>query len=257
MEAAAQVVIDPAQRHFFQRHHCRLPRRLIPRTSGDIEQQIDRRGMGKLGLRTETAVVAVELVHRRLHHLVNDAHAQAASAPGIGFIELNRLQRAAGRLQHLVAARLPCLGHTQQHPRKAGPPIAVIAGKIGSAEERLAVGGEHRGQGPSILPADGGHRGLVAGVHIRPLVPVHLHRDKVLVDHRGQFGILVAFAIHHMAPVAPHRADIQQDRLVLAGGVGKSLGPPLMPPDRLVHGGTKVRRGGVGERVGHCFQSSG
>jgi len=28
-------------------------------------------------------------------------------------------------------------------------------------------------------------------------------------------GILIGFAIHHVAPVAPHRSDIQQDRLIL------------------------------------------
>ena len=47
--------------------------------------------------------------------------------------------------------------------------------------------------------------------------------------------------IHHLAPVAPHCADIEQDGLVFPGGAGKGFCSPLMPLDRLMHGGSQIR----------------
>ena len=65
----------------------------------------------------------------------------------------------------------------------------------------------------------------------------------------GDVGALVGFAVHHVAPVAPHRADVEQDGLVLALCGGKGLLAPLVPVDGLVHGGAEVGRRGVRERV--------
>ena len=115
-------------------------------------------------------------------------HAEAARAAGKILVVFDRCHHAAGRLQHLVAARLPRVRHGAQHPLKARPAVAVVAGKIRSPKERLALRSQHRGQGPSVLPADRGHRRLVARIHIRTLVAVHLNRDEVVVDHLGQAG---------------------------------------------------------------------
>ena len=99
------------------------------------------------------------------------------------------------------------------------------------------------GQRPSALPADGRNSGLVARIHIGPLVAIDLDGDKVLVDDAGHLRILVGFAVHDVAPVAPHRADVQQNRLVFRLGAGKRSLAPRMPLHRLV-----PRRAQVGGR---------
>ncbi len=73
---------------------------------------------------------------------------------------------------------------------------------------------QHRGERPSILPADRSHRRLVTRIHIRTLIAIDLDRNKILIDHLGQMRIFITFPIHHVTPVAPHRADIQQNGLV-------------------------------------------
>ncbi len=119
-----------------------------------------------------------------------------------------------GRLQRLVAALAPHLRHGQQHAPDPRPPVAVVARNIRAAKVRPPVGRQKRRQRPSALPADRRHRRLVARIHVGPLVAIHLHGHKKLVDHRRDFRIFVRLAIHHVAPVAPHRADVEQDGFV-------------------------------------------
>ena len=52
-----------------------------------------------------------------------------------------------------------------------------------------------------------------------------------------------------MAPVAPHCADIEQDRFVVPLCVRKCFLAPLMPLDRLMHGRAKIRGGSVQKGV--------
>ena len=72
----------------------------------------------------------------------------------------------------------------------------------------------------------------------------------MLIDQRGKRGIFVTFAVDDVAPVAPHRADIEQDRLIFGSGAGKSLLAPLIPIHGLVCGRTQVRAGGMRQTVG-------
>jgi len=46
-----------------------------------------------------------------------------------------------------------------------------------------------------------------------------------------------------VTPVAPYRADIEKNWLVLCAGARKSVMVPLMPINGLVSGGTKIRTG--------------
>ena len=62
-----------------------------------------------------------------------------ARAAGKVLVVLDRSHDAAGRFQHLVAARLPGIHHAAQHPLKARPAVAVVAGKIRSPKKRLAL----------------------------------------------------------------------------------------------------------------------
>ena len=71
----------------------------------------------------------------------------------------------------------------------------------------------------------------------------------MFIDDLRDFRILVGLTVHYMAPVAPHRANVQQDGLVLPLGLFKRLRTPFMPVDGLVHGGAQVRRRSAGEGI--------
>src|SRR5213592_5279349 len=78
------------------------------------------------------------------------------------------------------------------------------------------------------------HGALVARVHIGPLVPVHLDADEITIENLRDSGVLVRLPIHDMAPVTPHGADIEQDRLVLLAGARERRVAPGRPVDGLV-----------------------
>ncbi len=185
--------------------------------------------MGKLGLRAEAAVARIELRDDRSGNLVHKGQVQRAPASGKALIVLNGGHHAAGRFQRFVAALAPHLRHRQQHASHSRPPVAVFAGNIRAAKVGPAVGSQKRGQRPAALPADRGNRGLVARIHIGALVAIHLHGHKMLVDERGDLGVLIRLAVHHVAPVAPHRADVQQDGLVLSLRTRKRRLAPRLP----------------------------
>jgi len=52
-----------------------------------------------------------------------------------------------------------------------------------------------------------------------------------------------------MAPMTPHRTDVEQNWLILQLGFVERVSAPLMPLDWLVHSGTQVGGGGVGKGV--------
>ena len=157
---------------------------------------------------------------------------------------------AQSRLQRLVTPLPPHLGHGGEHPSEPRPSIAVVAGEVGAAEVGPSIGGEKRGEGPAALATDGGNRGLVARVDLGPLVAIDLHRHVVAVDDLGHLRVLVGLAVHHMAPVAPDRADVKQDGLVLGLGAGKSSLTPGLPQHGLMARGTQVGRGRMLQLIG-------
>jgi hypothetical protein len=111
-----------------------------------------------------------------------------SSGPGIGrppgerLVVLNRVHHAAADSSTSARRFSERIRHGQQHALKARPPMPVLRRKICPPKVRLALGSKKRSQRPSALPADRRNRRLIARVHIRPLVPVHLHRDKMLID---------------------------------------------------------------------------
>ena len=149
---------------------------------------------------------------------------------------LDGCHHAGRRLQSLIPPLLPDLGHRQQYPLDAGPPVAIVARNIRAAKVRPAIGCKKRGERPPALTGNCRDRGLVTRVHVGPLVAIHLHRNKVLVDELCYFRVFVGFAVHHVAPVAPHRANVQQDGFVFGLGTGKRRLAPWMPVDRLMPG---------------------
>src|SRR5580658_8108070 len=144
---------------------------------------------------------------------------------------------------------LVSVGDAGQHPLEARTPVPIVRRKIRPTVKRLPVRSKKSRQRPPTLPAYRTDRSLVPAVNVRTLVAVHLHRNKMLIHNGRNFRVIVGLAVHHMAPVAPHRANVEQHGFVRALRRGKRLLAPLMPLNGLVHGGPQVGGRSAGERV--------
>ena len=113
---------------------------LVVVAHGHLQQQVERRGMGKLGLRAEPAVARVELRDNRLDNLFHEGQVQRASAAGKALVMLNGGHHAAGCFQCFVAALAPRLRHRQQNASHSRPPVTVFAGNVCAAKVGPAVG---------------------------------------------------------------------------------------------------------------------
>src|SRR5664279_545176 len=174
--------------------------------------------MGKLGLRSEAAIARVELFDGRLDHLLDEREAKLAATTGEVFALGNGIHHACRRFEHLIAAGLPGAGHGRQHALETGTAVAILAGEIGAPEEGAAIGCEYRSERPATLSADGRDGGLVAAVNIWAFIAINFDGDEMLIDDASQTRILIGFAIHDVAPVAPYGADVEQDGLVFCSG---------------------------------------
>ena len=174
--------------------------------------------------------------------------------PGQGFIGHAQLLQArldlCRRVGDIGPARLPELLHLLQDLQEARPALAAIRREIGPAEERLAVRREEDIQRPAALAARRLDEGHVDLVHVRPLLPVHLDADEMLVEERRELLVLEGLALHDMAPVAGRIADAQEDGLVLALGFGEGLVAPGKPIHRVVLVLEEVGRFLPGQAVG-------
>ena len=150
--------------------------------------------MRKLGLRTEASVARIELADDRRRNFVNQCQSTDRCRAGKALVVLDGGHHAAGGLQRLVAPLAPNLRHGHQHAPDARPSVAIVARNIGAAKVRPSVGRKKCRQRPAALPADGRHRRLVARIHIGPLVAIHFHGNKKLIDQRRDLWIFVRFA---------------------------------------------------------------
>ena len=147
--------------------------------------------MRKLRLRPEPAVAHVNALQRGQHHLLHQlrpgfpARPEKLSFCSIASITLPADSSTSSR-RSANASR-----HRQQHALKARPSMPLLRRKIRSAKIRLALGSQKRSQRPSALSADRRHRRLVARVHVRPLVAIHLHCDKMFVDEPRRLVVLI------------------------------------------------------------------
>src|SRR5262249_27433492 len=141
------------------------------------------------------------------------------------------------------------LSDRQQNALKADASPTIVGRKICSPEEGTTVGRKKCREWPSALSAYGGDCGLVASVHVGTFIAINLHRYEFVVDDFSDLRIVVRLAIHYVAPVAPHCADVEQDGLVLLLRLAKGLFTPFMPMDRLMHGRTQIGRRRICKRV--------
>ena len=205
--------------------------------------------MRKLGRASKSAVNLVKHLPRRFHNRVNH---RCRYFPAVRGKRLRLRDRALDHLrllQHLAVLLAISLSNRKQHTLKTGPSVLVGRREVRPPIKRFAVGSKKRRKRPPALSCERAHRRLIPAVNIRTLVPIHLHRNVMLVNDRRHLGIVIRLAIHHMTPVAPNRPNIQKHRLVGRASRGKSLLPKLMPLNRLMHSRTKIGRRSASEGV--------
>ena len=113
--------------------------------------------------------------------------------------------------------------HALQHGAEARPAVRAVGREVGAAVEHLAGGREERGERPAALPGQRLHRPLIAGVDVRPLVPVHLDADEV-----ARSGTRPAPDSRTTRRPSRGTSDTTRRRCRAAPG-GPACGPPRRP----------------------------
>src|SRR5258708_24086337 len=196
--------------------------------------------MWKFGSLPKPSMLRIEHAESRLLNRSNDARGNPPAAPGKRLRLRNRALDHLRLFHHVAILFFVAAGNAEQYSLETRTSVAVCRRKIRPALKRFAIGSKKSRKRPAALPADRTHRSLIPAVNVRTLVAVHLHRDEMLIHNRRHFRVVVGLAIHHMAPVAPYRPNVEQDRLVLALRGGKRLLAPLMPLNRLGHGRAQI-----------------
>ncbi len=249
MEAACKLVVDAAASHFFEGSFGHGEEMLLFRLLVAFENEINGRRVREFRGAAEAAVFDVEKLGDGFDLRVNDAEIEIGARAGKDFGLRDGVGEGVGgafKFGVLVAVRI---GDGEKNAAESGAPHLVFGREIRSAEEGLAIREQKAGERPAALAGNGADGGLIAGVDVGALVAVDFHGDEVFVDDFGDFGVLVAFAVDDVAPVAPDRADIEEDGLVLGFGAGKGGVAPFVPVDGLVCGGTQIGAGGVFQAV--------
>src|ERR1700674_510263 len=197
----------------------------------------------------KAAVLDVEKLGDGFDLGVDDAEVEIGARTGEDFGLRDGVGERVGRALELDAFVAVGIGDGDQYAAESGAAHLVLGREIGAAKKRFAIGKQKTGEGPAALAGDGADGGLVAGIDVGALVAVDFHGDEVFVDDFGDFGVLVAFAVDDVAPVAPDGTDVQQDGLVFGFGAGEGSVAPFVPIDGLVCGRTQVGAGGVFQAV--------
>ncbi len=256
-EAAAQLVVDPAAGHRLRGRLHHLQGRLGPRTGVVAQQEFQRHGRRELGRATESAVHGVEVAGQREQRVRQVLRARRHRFP----LGQRRGERPRGQvgddppgdLAHLVPAVRPGAPHALEDLREGRHPVARFGREVRPEVERLALGRQEDGHRPATLPGGGLHGLHVDGVHVGPLLAVHLDRHEVLVDHGGDRLVLEAFVRHHMTPVTRGVTDRQQNGHITPPRFLESLRRPGPPVDRIVRVLKQIRRGHASQPV-HTIQ---
>ena len=249
VEAAAELVVHTPLGHLPKRLGDHLQVAPVPRQAVGAQEHVEHPGVGELGRPAEAAVGCVVGGRQALRAAGDDLHAQLAAGQVQHAHAVQRrhdLVDVPGDVLRLVAVGLH---HRLEHPRKARHAVPVLGRVVGAAEERLPLRGQEHGHGPAAPlgeQLDGVHVDLV---QVRPLLPVDLDADEVLVHQRGDGLVLEGLVLHHVAPVAGRVADAQKDRLVFRPGLGECLLSPRVPVHRVAGVLQQVRARLVGQAV--------
>src|SRR2546425_1863245 len=133
--------------------------------------------------------------------------------------------------------------------------VIVLRREVRAAEEDFALGRKERREGPASLTGQCLYGALIARVHVGPLVAVHLDAHEIAIQGLGDARVLVRLAVHHVAPMAPHGADVEENGLILGAGARERRIAPRVPVYRLVGGGLEVSGWLGGQEVRHDWSN--
>jgi hypothetical protein len=232
VEAPSQVVVHPTATHPAQGVERHRPPRVAAQVGVAGQEEGDRSGVRELGAVPPAA-------EPRLVMLLEQ---------GLGAEEERLVGIGGGKLVERLADDLGDRRGLRGHPLALVVPDLPERGAsgeglrrvVGPAEEDLALRSEECREGPAADAGEGLDRPLVPGVDVGALVAVDLDADEAVAEEVGDGRVLVRLAIHHVAPMAPDRPDVEQDRTVEPGRLGERLRAPRPPLHRLVRGGSEV-----------------
>ncbi len=225
VEAAAELVVDPAVGHRIETAPRDGERTRVPGRGRAPEEVLDRHRLGELGSASPPAVRGIEARLDRGRRRVEECPRRRVAGRRAGLLLDERVDEPrAGRedLEWLVA---PGSGDPGENLAERRHPVGRLRREVGPAVERLAVGREEEAHRPAALAGHRLDRGHVDLVQVRSLLAVDLHRDEVPVQVLGRGRVLEALALHDVAPVAGRVADAQEDRLVLSRARSSASGP--------------------------------
>ena len=197
--------------------------------------------MRKLRRLPKAAILDVKQLRNRPHLRVHNFRVKFSVCARKYFRLRNGIRerlRRAHQIRFLVLVRFR---HGQQHPPESRPSKLILRRVVRPAEKRLSVRHQKPRQRPAALPGNRADRRLITSVHIRTFIAIYFHRNKIFIDDFCDDRVLVTLAVNHVAPVAPHRADVEQHRLVFLPRLRKRFFTPFVPINRLVRRRSQIR----------------
>ena len=248
-EAAAEMVVDAAERHPLERDEDAVPRLGVARAAGVAGEELDHHRIREFRRAGEAAMRRVEGADEALADGVEIGKAKVAARrpapPGLA----EALDQEAPVVGDPLRLAVEDARHLAQHVDEARPAEFRLLREVGAAPERLAAGGQEHGQRPAALLAEEMQRAHVDVVDVGALLAVDLDVHEELVHDRRDALVLEALMGHDVAPMAGGVADREQHRPARRRRLGEGLRPPFAPIDRVVLVLQEIGRGGLGEAV--------
>ena len=250
MESPADLVINTAPAHGLESFAHDQEQVVLAGIDIRIQQKIDGARMRKLRLVAEAAVLGIEHPLEALDDAPHD-HGAGLLTVGLEFLDPAQcLADPVGARENVRFVSPVAVGDAFEHAPHAGAAIIVIRGKIGPSVKWLTVRSQKGRERPAALPGQRAHCHLIPRIDIRPFITVNLHRNIILVNDARNLFVLVALAVHDVAPMTPHRADIEQDGLILLACRLERLVVPFAPLDGLMRGAAQIGASGASQTVG-------
>ena len=135
--------------------------------------------------------------------------------------------------------------------RETGLSVTLDGGIVRAGHEGPSVGHEEDRHRPATVAAHQLGRRHVERVDVGTFFAVHLDRDEVLVQERGDGGVLEGLVGHDVTPVTRGVADREEDGTVESCGLVQRRLVPRPPVDGVVGVLAQVGTGRARETIGH------
>ncbi len=119
----------------------------------------------------------------------------------------------------------------------------IVRRQVHHAQQRIAFRSQEHVQRPTGITARALDELDHACVQRRLQLPIHLDRNEIPVQERGDGRVTVGLALHDMTPVAGEIANGNEQRFVFAPSARKGIGVPFLPMDRIVAVHGQIRGG--------------